>query len=137
MYCNLGEDITSQFQTFSVELGQREWYLLPYEIQRLYCIVIANAQHPTNVRGYGNLLCTRDAVKRVSVRPREKKIREIMIIVLINFYVSGGTNWFLLLYDSSSIDLSRFYFKIMVVKIKKSDISTFSSTQFKIQPIFI
>lgn len=57
--------VTNQFDAFDAELGQREWYLFPYEIQQLFIVTMANAQHPTNIQGYGLILCNRETVKKV------------------------------------------------------------------------
>lgn len=73
MYCDLGEMITTQFDLFNAELGERKWYLFPYEIQRLFIIVIANAQHSTYIQGYGQLLIIRETVKRVCKMDTERE----------------------------------------------------------------
>lgn len=62
----MGEMMSGEFDAFDAELGQLEWYLFPHEIQRLFIVSIANAQHPTNIQGYGQILCVRETVKKVS-----------------------------------------------------------------------
>lgn len=69
LYCELGEMVINQFNGFEKDLCQCKWYLFPIEIQQMLLIFVADAQHPISIRGYGNIVCTRDAFKSVRLLP--------------------------------------------------------------------
>lgn len=64
-FCEFGEMVTNQFDQFDDELPQCNWYRFSMEMQQLYLMFIINTQTPTNIRGFGNLLCTRAVFKTV------------------------------------------------------------------------
>lgn len=64
-FCILGEMVTNQFEMFNDELNQCNWYVLPLELQKIMIIVMVNAQRETVIRGFGNILCTRQTFKKV------------------------------------------------------------------------
>lgn len=99
--CELGELVTNQFNMFDNELCRCDWYLLPIEVQRIFVIVMANAQNLMIIRGYGNIVCTRNAFK------------EVKFIFLLAPYRNKGVKYyfehisddawcFFLFYDASS-----------------------------------
>lgn len=57
--------ITAQFTAFKDEFGQCKWYLFPIEMQRMFVIVMANAQQPIILSGFGNVYCLREVFKKV------------------------------------------------------------------------
>lgn len=61
----MGEMVTNQFNDFAMELGQCKWYSFSMKLQRIYLIVLANAEQSISVRGYGNIVCVRESMKRV------------------------------------------------------------------------
>lgn len=63
--CILGQRMTDQFNDFNVELDQCNWYTFPTRLQKMYGIFVHNAQQEMGLRGYGNLLCSLDTMKRV------------------------------------------------------------------------
>lgn len=63
--CELGEILTHQFNMFDNELCRCNWYLLSIEMQRNFVIVMANSQNLRIIRGYGGIVCTRNAFKQV------------------------------------------------------------------------
>lgn len=65
MFCELGEMVCNQFEMFNDSLEQCNWYSLPIEMQQMMIIFMANAQQPTWISGFGNILCTRDTFKKV------------------------------------------------------------------------
>lgn len=65
-FCEMGETVTSQFNIIEESLNECNWYLFSLKLQRIHLIVLANAQHPTTVNGFGNLVCTRDSMKKVN-----------------------------------------------------------------------
>ena len=66
LYCEFGEMVTLQFNTFHELLCQCEWYRFPIDVQRMLVIFMLDTQQPASIRGYGNIECTRDAFKNVS-----------------------------------------------------------------------
>ena len=67
IYCELGEMVSKQFDLFNEKLDQCNWYAFPMKTQKILIIFITNAQQPTLFRGFGNILCTRDTFKKVSL----------------------------------------------------------------------
>lgn len=63
--CNYGEYLVHRFDMVEQELYKSDWYLFPLEMQRMLIVVIPNLQHPTVIRGYGNVTCTRQTSKTV------------------------------------------------------------------------
>lgn len=71
-FCEMGAQATHQFHALNEELCQVKWYLLPIEVQRMMLIFMSDAQQPMFLRGYGNILCTRDAFKNVRISIGQK-----------------------------------------------------------------
>ena len=65
IFCENGETVTHQFQVFNVELRQFNWYILPINVQKMFIIVVANAQQPSFIRGFANAICLRESFKKV------------------------------------------------------------------------
>lgn len=57
--------VTIQFENFNNELDKCNWYTFPIEFQKMYIIVVQNAQKPVIIYGFGNIFCMRDAMKKV------------------------------------------------------------------------
>lgn len=55
-----------QFHRFDDALCRTNWYRFPIETQKMLLIVMANAQQPILVQGFGNIACTREAFKKVT-----------------------------------------------------------------------
>ena len=60
--------MTNEFAAFNGVLWQCDWYLLPMEMQKLFVIVMADAQQSVFIRGYGKSLFIRDLLKKVQRR---------------------------------------------------------------------
>ena len=65
--CELGNLVTNQYELFNDELCQCKWYSSSHEIQNMLIILMANGQQTTYIEGFGNILCTREAFKKVKV----------------------------------------------------------------------
>ena len=65
LYCEFGRMVTSRFDKFHDKLQQCNWYSFSTEMQRLYLMFMMNAQQPVMIKGYANILCTRDTYKKV------------------------------------------------------------------------
>lgn len=68
LYCYFGECVTHQFNVFYDKLYQRNWYLFPIEMQHMLLIFMLDAQQVVLLRGYGNIVCTRDYFKKVRIK---------------------------------------------------------------------
>lgn len=65
MFCHYGENVTSQFDTINYAIYDCDWYLFPNEVQRILPTVMMSTQKQMVLRGLGNVVCTREAFKRV------------------------------------------------------------------------
>lgn len=65
LFCEFGQMVTEQFEMFDDELKRCQWYLFPIEMQRSFGIAVANSQQSMNIRGFGNMKRTREALKNV------------------------------------------------------------------------
>lgn len=66
MSCYFGEMVTNQFESFNNELDKCNWYTFPNDFQKMFVIVLQNAQKPVIIYGFGNIFCMRDAMKKVN-----------------------------------------------------------------------
>ena len=64
-YCELGQTMADQFSCFDDELYQCDWYLFPIEVQQMLVILMSGTQMPMTVKGYANIVCTRESFKNV------------------------------------------------------------------------
>lgn len=64
-YCEFSQMVCEECNLFNEELHQCDWYLFPIEMQQMYLIFLSDTQQLTIVRGYANILCTRDTFKKV------------------------------------------------------------------------
>lgn len=67
-FCELGETVCNQFNSFHAKLIECNWYLYPTEMQRMFAILMSDAQQQTNIHGIGYILCARSTVKQVEKR---------------------------------------------------------------------
>lgn len=88
-FCELGAQLTNQFNALDETLCQIKWYLLPVDVQRMILICMLDAQHEMFLRGYANIVCTRDAFKNVrDFSWHNNKISEIKFIFnLMLFFI--------------------------------------------------
>lgn len=82
VFCEKSEMIANQFKQFEEELCQCKWYLYSVQLKRIYIIVVANAQLPTTVHGFGNIVCARESMKRVILY--KSPLNEYIICLLMN-----------------------------------------------------
>lgn len=67
MFCYFGENITNQFNVINHAIYGCDWYLFPHEVQRILPTIMVSTQRPLILRGFGNVVCTREAFKNVSL----------------------------------------------------------------------
>lgn len=65
-FCEYGDMVTSRLDEIKDVIWQGDWYAYPNEIQRILPMIVANAQQPVVVHGFGNLVFTRLSIKQVS-----------------------------------------------------------------------
>lgn len=82
IYCECGEQVTAVFGVFDHEFNQCNWYLLSNEAQQIFLKAMINVQHPTTIRGYGRVLCSRIGFKQVHINISIDKIKSLLIICL-------------------------------------------------------
>ena len=63
--CEMGQNVSNQFNKLGDEIYKCDWYLFPHKLQRMLVIIMINAQEPVSIRGFGNVVCTRDSFKQV------------------------------------------------------------------------
>lgn len=65
--CEIGQDVSNQFNKLSDDIWKCDWYLLSHQLQRMLIVIIINAQDPVFIRGFGNVECTRDSFKQAII----------------------------------------------------------------------
>lgn len=63
--CESGERVSDKFESFAMKLSQSDWHSLSIKMQRIFLVFLAHTQQTPNIRGYGNILCTRVTFKKV------------------------------------------------------------------------
>lgn len=65
--CETGQNVSNQFSKLSEDILKCDWYWLPHKLQRMFIIIMINAQEPVFIRGFGNIKCTRTSFKQVNI----------------------------------------------------------------------
>lgn len=66
-FCYFGESINSQFDELNDVIYQSDWYTHQLDIQRIIPTILIATQHPPVLKGFGNLVCTRESFKKVDL----------------------------------------------------------------------
>lgn len=97
--CYFGEMVTTQFENFSSELEKCNWYTFPNDFQKMFVILLQNAQKPVIIYGFGNVFCMRDTVKKVKMHI----LNHVVAYDSWNFILSSDSeSKFFLLYGIAS-----------------------------------
>ena len=104
IYCESGEFVTDQFERFNDVLGQSSWYQFPNEVQQMILILMTNSQQPTFIRGFGNIICAREAFKRVNTcclveKRKVYSMNSYSITLILHIDIKS---WIFIFYGSSS-----------------------------------
>lgn len=67
-FCEFGEKLTEKYESFNEKLYRCHWYAFPIEMQRMLLIFMSSTQHSPFLRGFGNIVCTRDTFKVVIIK---------------------------------------------------------------------
>lgn len=106
-FCELGAQVTHQFNSLDDVLCQVKWYILPIEVQRMVIMFMLDAQQAVFLRGYGNIVCSRDSFKNVwSLKLNSNLMHNLVVFrILIRFFLIplhlDNQFWVFLFYDSS------------------------------------
>lgn len=66
-FCFIGEVMKNQFDTYNETLCNTNWYFFSLEMQQMLMIFLKIVQQSATIHGSGNVVCTREVFKRVSV----------------------------------------------------------------------
>lgn len=66
IFCEFGATVIEQFELLNDELNKSNWYLFSTDVQRMFSFLMANTQKSSCIRGFGNISCTRAALKKVT-----------------------------------------------------------------------
>lgn len=64
-FCEFGQSVSSEFNSFDHEIYQCDWYTFPMNLQQMLVILMLDTQQSMYIRGYGNIVCSRDTFKKV------------------------------------------------------------------------
>lgn len=67
MMCQVADNVTNRFDALNNAIWQTEWYCFPIDVQKIWPTIMMDIQEPVFIRGFGNVLCTRETFKKVSV----------------------------------------------------------------------
>lgn len=67
IYCNFGDQVTTQFGGIDSKLYLCNWYNLPIELEKNIPMMLLSVQKPIYLRGFGSTSCTRETFKKVCV----------------------------------------------------------------------
>lgn len=63
--CELGERLGNIFIEFDDEIGQLNWYIFPFEVQKLLPIIVINTHKPVIIKCFGSVAGTRRQFQKV------------------------------------------------------------------------
>lgn len=65
LYCEFGENVSVHFNDVHRCICDSDWYLFPYEIQKMLPIILIATQKSVEISGFGNISFTRETFKLV------------------------------------------------------------------------
>lgn len=65
--CEIGQQMNNAFNKIDFTLDQIDYYLFPIEIKRALPMIIVVAQQPVTLACFGDITCTRETFKSVSL----------------------------------------------------------------------
>lgn len=66
LICDFGHKVCNQFIALEDSIYRINWYLLPIDLQRFLLIIMIASQKSVEIRGFGNISCTRETFKKVN-----------------------------------------------------------------------
>lgn len=67
LVCEIGQQISNAYDDIDDIINQLDWYLFPYQIQRMLPMVFINSQESVTLQCFGSISCDRDNSKKVSL----------------------------------------------------------------------
>ena len=96
----MGQNVSNQFNKLGDEIYKCDWYLFPHKLQRMLVIIMINAQEPVSIRGFGNVVCTRDSFKQVIFSRNIDSIEFDRAKYSVPFQTThAGFSYFMMLYQ--------------------------------------
>lgn len=83
--CNFGQKLTNQFDELNDALYMCDWYSFPLENQRMLPTILIATQQSVALKGFGNILCSRETSKSVSVFNLKIYFNEILLWIILIF----------------------------------------------------
>lgn len=66
--CELSGRLSNEFDDMNDLVEDIDWYLLPIKIQKIWPMIMMNAQQPVGFKSFGSYVCNRDTYKKVHVK---------------------------------------------------------------------
>lgn len=63
--CELSGRISTEFEQINYHIDQFDWYLFSLDMKKMLIIIMANAQQPVDVGGFGSFPCNRETFEKV------------------------------------------------------------------------
>lgn len=110
--CELGGQISSDFDGINDQINQFDWYLCPLKVQKILPPIMANLQQPVEFKCFGSFACNRDTFKAVSLSywfiwwEKQMKITECLMIFVVPLF-QGGKMFILILHDTTCIRVEK------------------------------
>lgn len=64
----IGQRCSDAFEKLNGVITEFNWYLFPYEVQRIIPVVTLNAQQPIVIQFFGSAVCSREQFKKVNIQ---------------------------------------------------------------------
>lgn len=66
IFCDFGQKLTDQFESFEAEMYKCKWYIFPIKMKHFFRFAIMNAQELVAIQGFGNIGLSRRTSKTVN-----------------------------------------------------------------------
>lgn len=68
IFCDFGQKLINQFESFEYKIYRCKWYLFPMKMQQSFVFGMMNVQQLAVVEGFGNIELSRETSKKVIKR---------------------------------------------------------------------
>lgn len=65
--CEFGQRITNRYEEIDYQIKAFDWYLFPYEIQKMLPTILSTTQQPVELECFGSFTVVREFFKKVLV----------------------------------------------------------------------
>lgn len=145
MFCDLGENVTTGFSTLGDSIYFCDWYHFPLEFQRTLPTLLMVAEKSVELRGFGNIPCTRKAFRKVSFLFILKQCPTIcgyfgnLLMILLAFQaLKAGFSYFMVLrtIEKKLKSVLEFYVSINEYAFKSWFIQNMSPISFHLVHVY-